>query len=212
MALAPRPPRVHQPDLTDARRISDGKHRGTDPQDHGSSADRTGARTGRTTDKAKATPDSGTTAIPYAGIRAGEIIGHRLWWLIQCPGFTPCLSSLAHFRVWHPGEIVVGDVDQIICRYLVELRGGVYAFKHFNDCLAAFRANGLSSPGMVIVGMVVGTVKLWGEVVEHRRGYRAQYARVHTLDQIAYYAGRGQAKQFRVERLREIYGVGTLIE
>lgn len=34
------------------------------------------------------------------------------------------------------------------------------------------------------LGMAIGTVKLWGEVVEHERGYRAQYAKLASIDQV----------------------------
>lgn len=32
------------------------------------------------------------------------------------------------------------------------------------------------------LGVVVGAIKLWGEVVEHERGYRASFAKVVSID------------------------------
>jgi hypothetical protein len=47
--------------------------------------------------------------LPYAGIRTGEIIGHRLWWVV--PGGDLC--SLAHRRIWQPDETIYGDIEQL---------------------------------------------------------------------------------------------------
>lgn len=46
---------------------------------------------------------------------------------------------------------------------------------------------------------VVGTVKMWGEVVEHQFGYRAQFAKLNSLDTLY-----GEAS---LSRLRDRYGV-----
>lgn len=48
--------------------------------------------------------------------------------------------------------------------------------------------------------MAVGTVRLWGEVIEHERGYRAEFAKVHSLDHVF-----GEAD---LAALRARYGVG----
>jgi hypothetical protein len=35
-----------------------------------------------------------------------------------------------------------------------------------------------------IFGYAFGTVKCWGEVVEHETGWRAQYAKLHSIDHV----------------------------
>lgn len=138
--------------------------------------------------------------IPYAGIRTpGEIIGHRLWWVIEEDG-QPWLCSLAHRRLWQPGETVEGDINQLINPgSYPPLFGGVYSFmsieqmpteiaeigqltcKYYKN--AAFYFSGWG--GFQETGLFVsGTVKMWGDVVEHEAGYRAQYAKLNSIDAI----------------------------
>lgn len=69
---------------------------------------------------------------------------------------------------------------------------GVYAFK----TLAELKADvGERAPG----GYCYGQVKLWGRIVEHEYGYRAEYARVLSLT---------HGPRLAVWRLRRIYGIG----
>lgn len=63
---------------------------------------------------------------------------------------------------------------------------------------------------------VIGTVKLWGEVIEHEWGYRSEFAEVASLDAIAAASGMGMhstsvvwrhRKHFSLAALRKEYGV-----
>ncbi len=69
---------------------------------------------------------------------------------------------------------------------------GVHAYKTLADALIWARKIGRVRP------VVIGTVRLWGTVVETRAGWRAQYAYPHTL-----YGGR------RVGHLATVYGVAA---
>ena len=51
--------------------------------------------------------------IPYAGVRTGELIGHRLWWVLPGAGEL-WLSSFAHRRLWYPDETVSGNLDEVV--------------------------------------------------------------------------------------------------
>jgi len=96
----------------------------------------------------------------------GEIIAWRCW-RVTSTGF---LCSVFRSTVWNwktdskgNGAQMTGNVDQE--------RGGVYAWKT--------RAQAMRyAPAQPIV---IGQVRLWGEVVEHQRGYRAQFARIDRL-------------------------------
>ena len=157
-------------------------------------------------------------AIPYTGIRTGEIIGHRLWWVY--PGEHLC--SFAHGRLWTPGETIEGDVDKLVGHPFQYIWGGVYAFcypdqvkreiKSMNKLVANYLA--LSdedkmiapscigfNPFAVTHTFVSGTVKMWGEVVGHETGYRAQHAKLVSID-----AAHGE-KACNLDRLRAKYGV-----
>lgn len=93
----------------------------------------------------------------------GEIVAWRVW---RIQGRPLTLYSMAHDFVWKPKTVIGGDV----------LGGyGVHAYK---DVYGPVN-DGYVAPGK---DYVVGSVALWGEVIEHEGGYRAQYAKILSLD------------------------------
>jgi hypothetical protein len=152
--------------------------------------------------------------IPYAGIRTGEIIAYRAWFVVN----NYELRSLAHHFIWVPGEAVHGDVLKIIddMQNLFRVRllmGGVYAHTDIALTIDDVREewsvryprqmerehpqlgwvpsswdDPVGSEATVEVdtflGMAIGAVKLWGEVVEHERGYRAEHAKIVSIDAV----------------------------
>ena len=136
-------------------------------------------------------PESQPPTIPYAGVRAGELIGHRAWLILK----DNQLCSLAHHFIWEPGAVIEGDLDKPVsgCNWLRPIFGGTYSYKEqshldiefgmFKDddfpCIIEF-----STRPFPIVGIAFGTIKCWGEVSEHEKGYRAQYAKLHTIDRV----------------------------
>lgn len=95
-------------------------------------------------------------------IVAGEIVAWRLWKLDK----SGYLHSISSRYTWYPDEIAEGDVN----------RAGIYAFKsiHGARILGASYASCSDQ-------IVMGRVALWGDVIEHQRGYRAQYAKPLSL-------------------------------
>jgi len=64
---------------------------------------------------------------------------------------------------------------------LDQIMGGVYAFANdqYDDDIQTARTDwGIDYPSFAL-----GTVHLWGEVVEHERGYRASHAAVRSIDE-----------------------------
>lgn len=51
--------------------------------------------------------------------------------------------------------------------------------------------------------MVIGRVALWGEVIEHEDGYRAEYAKPLTIE---YHLGKPRSKS-EMNQLRSTYGL-----
>lgn len=124
------------------------------------------------------------------GVIAGEIVGFRCWKIDR-----GLLRSVYQKDVWHPGQVLagreLGDWDQ----------RGIHAWKdagskQYHDYIRAY-LNDQSDPfrRFIVWGgqtdiqvedarpaMVTGTVFLWGDVVEHERGWRAEFARVRSLD------------------------------
>jgi hypothetical protein len=88
-------------------------------------------------------------------IRAGEIIGWRFWKL--CNGL---LYSVFASYTWRPGVF-----ERSAFRDKEQARGA--AFLH--ACW---------SP------RVIGSVAMWGEVVEHQHGWRSEYAAVQSITEI----------------------------
>ena len=120
-------------------------------------------RAGRTT--VARTPNY--RAIPFAGIRAGEIIAPRVWTLY---------GNLLHGaffmgHAWLPHAPVRGDLHVG--------GGGIHAFKSFDE---AFKYAEKASDWIFPNGnVVVGHVALWGDVIEHEHGYRAEYGSVYDI-------------------------------
>lgn len=132
-------------------------------------------------------------SLPYAGIRTGEIIGHRLWWVLP-----DGLYSLAHHFRWEPGATVEGDLEKVVWSgaFHPPIYGGVYAYANPGIELMAeseglrqaleykHRALNLEPLSSSAIGLVRGTVKLWGEVVEHEIGWRAQFAKLASIEEV----------------------------
>lgn len=134
-------------------------------------------------------------AIPHAGIRTGEIIGWRAWIVLN----DYSLCSLTHFLVWEPGVVISGDINEVVgTTFGAPIYGGVYSFKSYEYCRKEFeRSLGWADvyvPETIlltnnfqpveVVGLAVGTVKQWGETVEHRLGYRSQFARPLVIEEV----------------------------
>jgi hypothetical protein len=147
------------------------------------------------------------------GIVAGEIVGYRCWRVER-----GLLRSVYQSDVWKPGEVLegreLGDWDS----------RGIHAWKdagsqQYHDYIRAY-LNDQSDPFRRLIffgsgtnaeraeqrpAMVTGTVFLWGDVVEHERGYRAEYARVRSLDWLYPDAGMMGREQQALDELRRRY-------
>lgn len=171
---------------------------------------------------------AGTRNLPIenAGIRAGEIIAFRCWILTKqevVEGRYRLCSTYANC-VWEPNKVVglmpEADPDwpaiarenpaEVIAHQFKErkkidphdrlgVRVGIHAFKNAGYMMTEFAPSHDPSLDRYLV---YGTVALWGDVIEHRHGFRAEYAKINTLDAID--------SGFRddiLDKLRHIYGV-----
>lgn len=102
--------------------------------------------------------------IEDAGITTGEIIGHRAW-AISDEGY---LHSMAATAIWGIDGLMEGDPETY--------GQGVHAFKTQQQALQEYG----SLPGC----HAFGRVALWGVVIEHQTGYRAQYAKIIAIDMV----------------------------
>lgn len=130
--------------------------------------------------------DAPDDPIESAGIRAGEIVGYRAWRVKSLDSLT---SMHIEDYTWAPGQVHrSSDV----------YRGdGFYAFNAPELVLQEFESWVGISP------VVYGTVAMWGEVVEHERGWRSEYAAIKSFDSI----NGGFFKRRSLRRLRKTFGV-----
>lgn len=202
-----------------------GEHRRSGAQDNGSSAGQSSSSSGSVTWSSIQDPSSWATdpstgsysfsllrskperpaprTIPYAGIRAGEIVGWRGWWLVD-----GMLCSLAHHFLWHPQEIVSGNLDEIVSSQVwgEPILGGIYSYcDNISNLLewenwvsinriwpmaTPFGRRGyitktkkfIEIPQYFSDAIIFGSISMWGDVIEHQDGYRAQYAKIRSLD------------------------------
>jgi len=144
-------------------------------------------------------------AIENAGIRTGEIIAYRVWKLNVINNVLT-LRSMAVDCIWSPGEVMTMNsvLDQCSFgrdkwkRIPPHIGAGIHAFKSLVNAIDQYEGFSSSSP------VVYGTVALWGEVIEHALGYRAEFGRVNTLDKISYH---NKIPDFVLPALQKKYGV-----
>ena len=96
---------------------------------------------------------------PHSGFQFGKLVAYRIWRIDRNR-----LISLSAGYVWKPGTNGPADVDVY----------GFYAFKELSGALEM-------SGGDRSYSYAVGKVSLWGEIVEHKFGYRAQFAKIIEL-------------------------------
>jgi hypothetical protein len=89
-----------------------------------------------------------------------------------------------------------GNVGEIVCRFWghkPDRYAGVYSFKDRERAQSEFNSGVIelkrypTHADYNTVGLALGSVKLWGEIVEHEYGYRASFAKPASLDEIYYY-------------------------
>lgn len=133
------------------------------------SRDSTDGFTNPVTIKSHTTPRTGSFVVEDDGIKAGEIIAMRCWW-----ADGDLLRSIYRRDVeWLPDGPMYGDVTAGF---------GVHAFKHVDDLLAyAYESLSYTCRECTPAYLITGKVALWGEIVEHEKGYRAEYAKIISI-------------------------------
>lgn len=99
------------------------------------------------------------------GIKLGEFIGWRIWTVRDAHLLSPLQGTL-----WPMDGLMTGDPRS---------GHGIFAFKERDRAINEARR--VSTPWLTIA---YGSVRLWGEVTEHKHGYRAEFARIDRLDGI----------------------------
>ena len=120
-----------------------------------------------------------------AGIKAGEIVAYRCWRL--CDGKLH--SVYQEHVVWEPSQTMEGklDDDEGVHAFKDRLSTGYYGFEYRCEK----------------VTIVSGTVDLWGEIIEHELGYRAQFAAIASIDDSPFYDAKALRKLYGLTRKRK---------
>jgi hypothetical protein len=119
-------------------------------------------------------------------IRAGEIIGWRFWKL-----HDGLLRSVYIPYIWHPGVFERSSSKQGGFK-----NPGYHAFRNKEQ------AERETSIQAYWLPCVIGSVAMWGEVIEHENGWRSEYAAVRSLTEIT---GDRDFSRKRLRELREKY-------
>lgn len=138
-------------------------------------------------------PSEESKPIESAGIRAGEVTGYRAW-------------RVAHGRLF---SMYMEDCQwptntPLRAERMTDHKNGIHAFKYLGEVehyvreWLDYRIFECHTP------MVMGTVDLWGSVVEHERGWRGEFAAVRSLDVIV-----NNITDASLDQLRHLYGVAA---
>lgn len=104
-----------------------------------------------------------------AGVKFGEIIGWRMWTLRE-----NYLGSYSADYVWAPEESMTGNPTE-------SNNEGIWAFKDKHRAIKKM----LEESYRPSKHNVFGSVKLWGNVIEYEFGYRAQFGKILSIDDIS---------------------------
>lgn len=111
------------------------------------------------------------TPVRDDGLVIGETVAWRCWRVMH--GY---LRSVAMDSIWVPGELMDG---KILSDHGQADSGGIHAFKTMKEALRyGLPAASQNTP------MAIGRVKLHGEIIEHEKGYRAEFARVSHIEDV----------------------------
>ena len=110
-------------------------------------------------------PSSPPAPLARSDIQVRDLIGWRVW-RVTSAGYLQSLSASA---IWLPDEPMTGIVGDYDGR-------GVHVFTTRANAIAVVANHGGR--------FAIGSVKLWGEVVEHEQGYRAENARIMSIDDV----------------------------
>ncbi|HYT43125.1 MAG TPA: hypothetical protein VEP90_12340, partial [Methylomirabilota bacterium] len=99
------------------------------------------------------------------------IIGHRVW---HVDSYCLLRSYVQSCWTWYPNSIFTAVPSNI--DWIRNVIIGIHAWKTESqvETYIDFRNTGAS--------LVIGTIWMWGDIIEHERGYRSSHAKIRSLD------------------------------
>ena len=139
--------------------------------------------------------------IENAGIRAGEVMARRCWRVVN----DRLYSTYRREHEWIPGVPMTGDVRHEYGVHAFKeddsLREYIFQNRIFDDINITLTDSGWAKAKRT--PFAVGSIALWGEIVEHERGYRAEFAKIASIDRIE----GAKDDPSLIDRLRGVYAV-----
>jgi len=193
-----------QEEMTSYLGVDYGEHRRADAQTSCDSAGSSDTGHHRTEPLLITGDKTRDAAIGAPRIRAGEIIGWRFWKL-----YNGLLFSVFASYSWPPGVFERSSAKQCEFKNL-----GYHVFKD-NLGYHAYRDKEQAKYEALLHACwspcVIGSVAMWGEVIEHQHGWRSEYAAVQSITEIT-----GDisfwSKQWLLQELREKYRCKVVTE
>ena len=117
-----------------------------------------------------------------AGLLPGRATGHLIGWRVWEITAEGLLGSVwLDDTVWSPGQPIIAEFRHhpmwafpasAMLLAALERQGPIESGAGIHALKARYLAQSLAA----VTGLILGRVALWGEIAEHERGYRAQYA------------------------------------
>lgn len=135
----------------------------------------------------------------------GEITAFRVWRICNKTGLLTSSFKIEH--TWHPQKVLEAHAKPLPHDSSDwSEKVGIHAWKSVFE-VAEYAKGFLVDPygqyGNDIHGAVIGRVHLWGEVIEHERGYRAEFAKIISIDDCVGQDGKWDGQE--LERLQGLY-------
>lgn len=151
--------------------------------------------------QAQAAHQQAVSPLPKDDARRVDLVGWRLW-RITALGY---LQAITADSIYMPGVAMVAHKE------IGDHQGSGSGVHVFKDMDGAAKEMQIHAEGARTLSLALGTVQLWGDVVEHERGYRAERAMIRSIDGVvlpnksAWDSEPAKALAF----LRDRYGVGA---
>ena len=98
------------------------------------------------------------------------MLGYRTWCVLASDSGPRLMSGIKGFDVWEPG---------VPLRARCAHAGGVHRSPSWTCTCGIYASK--RPDGRRPYGWVAGEIAMWGRVIEHASGYRAEFARPHAL-------------------------------
>lgn len=110
-------------------------------------------------------------------VKVGEILAHRCWWVGPDYNLRSFVAIWNFYdsidTTWLPNKVLSADIHKSYGIHSLKLPDDSVRYKDF-----VFRG------WTQFVTIAVGAIHIWGDTIEHEIGYRSQYAKIVTIEDV----------------------------